>query len=128
MANKTLEEQIQERIQQARDSNIAGKAIKIRNFVGGYFPKEKLSIDVRYKTVYDCPCPHEEPTGVTITYQEEKVFEESGCSIESYIPGEWEQILDNLLPKIEKVKEEIERNRFMEEKERLKEIAKKFGL
>ncbi len=106
---ENLKQQIEERKQEAEKKDIEGRACLIARSLGlgrslndGYhtegdeytFERDNLFIQTSFGSVGgDGAIAF---GGTTIEYQGQVVFKEGGGTLHSYIPGNWEQLLDNL--------------------------------
>lgn len=130
-----LKQQIKEREQEAKDKDIRWKAERVARSLGSHrslkgpnqegdeytFKRQGLHI----KDMFGIGGLNDGGmafSGTTIEYQDQEVFNEGGGTLYSYIPGEWEAVLDSLQPEALTRREE----RFMlEKKKREEEEAKK---
>jgi len=130
LETQILEAKIYDRMNQAKDRRIREKAAVIAQYLGkGYettdekkytFKGSNFLIKDDYKIYRD----HDGPMagfGTNIYYKGQQVYKEGGGQIHSYIPGDWEETLNQLYSKAEKAMEQKER----EEKTRLKKEQKK---
>jgi len=130
LETQLLESKINERRKQAKDKRIREKAAVIAKYLGkGFettdesdytFKGSNFSIKDNYKVYYD----HDGPMagfGTNIYYKGQQVYKEGGGQIDSYIPGDWEKILNQLYTKAEKVMEQKEKEKAAQLKKEQKE-------
>lgn len=105
----SLDEQIEERREQAKDGRISEKAAVVARYLGSYDSWDKPG-ERGHKSIYEVGKLKIEDSsffedggdgssagaGSSITYGGEVVFVVGGSTIRSYIPGPWEGILDEL--------------------------------
>jgi len=115
--SKTLEQQVEERKQQAKDRQISHKASSVAFFLGGTHSLDNREGRTGERSCYDKAGIRIESEsgevsshdgsmgfqGLSIKYQGVSVFEEGGLSITTYVPGPWEEELDRLYKKAEAV-------------------------
>lgn len=129
----SLDEQIEERIEQAEDGGILKMAAVVARHLGHYDSWNKPGDggheslygqgDLRIKDFSFFEAGGDgivAGVGLSITYRGEVVFVEDGSTICSYIPGPWEVILTKLYKRAKPIADG-------EHEERRREIARKKG-
>jgi len=106
-ATKTLDEQIEERKQQAEKKGIFGKAYLVAAFLGKRTGNSDTILDVFNDTAASLVVRYFNDTleyardglSVSVSLQGKKVFDayaKEAHAVRTYIPGEWEKKLDAL--------------------------------
>lgn len=100
-----LKEQIAARIQEARNKNISSKASTIARYLGTFqgdddggtsiYNVDPFKIEAGFGVVHGSDGDMGW-SSITIQLNGSYVYEERGLTISSYIPGEWEKLLDSL--------------------------------
>ncbi|MBI5392067.1 hypothetical protein HZB00_03635 [Candidatus Woesearchaeota archaeon] len=138
-----LEARIQQRIQQAEDRDIRGKVRivvhcfgqeQIGNYSGEYYSITRFRKGDLYMHVHssDSSALNNVPF-IEVRYREKLVFMCEGAEeIESYLPGEWEKMVDSLYASAQQINanklKQIMLEREKQERRRLSAKAKMFGL
>lgn len=140
MVSRRMEEQIAARKKEAKDKDIAYKAGSIAKYLGSaadakgerhVYEANALKIDHLFGVISgsdgDMAFSH-----VIVTYQGAVVFKEEGYTLEAYIPGTWEAILENLALEAERARKKQANQERATEKKREKSAdraaAKSFGI
>jgi hypothetical protein len=124
--NKTLEQLIKKRQQEAMDKQIFAMGLLIAETLGKY-----KSGDYTYQ-INDTLIKRE-PCFLHIFFGEKQVFKaSSGLQILGYVPGNWELALEKLYPKAKKIKDERAEKARLADLDRIaqaeKDLRDKWGL
>lgn len=144
----SLEQKVKDRIKEAEDKNISGKAYTIAKYLGYgtdekkytnlQFENDSFHIKYNFSERYSGDSEYGDvvSSSESVKYKGQTVFDEEQHEIKSYIPGEWEEKLNKLYTKAQKNVKKAEEAEMLAEKQRASaakakeesELRERFGL